>query len=68
MKFHHLSQAKKTVLCTIHTIWSVKCVKTPFPAQSGTLVGFVDVERSGGGYDMDPIQVNIDEMKLMMFT
>ena len=43
MKFHHLSQAKKTVLCTIYTIWSVNCVKTPFPAQSGTLVGFVDV-------------------------
>ena len=41
--------------------------KTPFPAQSGTLVGFVDVERSGRGYDMDPIQENTVEMKLIMF-
>ena len=41
--------------------------KSPFPAKSGTTVCLLDVERSGGGYDTDPIQVNTVEMKLMMF-
>ena len=44
-----------------------KMCKSPFPAKSGTRVCFLDVERSGGGYDTDPIQVNTVEMKLMMF-